>query len=119
MRFETGRHGFIALFLLALGAGQVPSPAMAGGFYKEKIYGDSFGNLIIYSPSGYKRIVVGRGYVADELAAAEADPPAAYGEKRERRYGRNCYYKPMFWHGRSRMYGLPEGVVPTPPRICR
>lgn len=114
------RSKFLPLTLLAAltGVQALSLPAVAGQI-KEHIYGDSFGNLIIYSPAGYKSIVVGQGYIADELAAAETarQPPVVHPEEKLR--FRDCYYKPMFWRGRSRMYGLPDGVVPTPPRICR
>ena len=39
-------------------------PAEAGWFYRDHAYADSFGNLVIYSPAGYKRIIVGQGHRA-------------------------------------------------------
>lgn len=38
-------------------------PSNAGDY----VYADSFGNLVVQSASGYKRIVVGQGYRAAEL----------------------------------------------------
>ena len=61
------------------------SPALAGGYLKDRIYDDSFGNLIILSPSGYKRIVVGMGYVAAEMQAQDrSQPHVADGDMRRR-----------------------------------
>lgn len=93
--------------------------AAAGGYYDEgdRVYADSFGNLIVLSPAGYKRIVVGQGHLAQELAAYEDGYQAApaHGSRAFHRY---CYSKPTFWRGRSRMYGLPEGDIPQPRLIC-
>ena len=49
------------------------APAAAGGLYREHAYADSFGNLVVYAPSGYKRIVVGKGYLADRVASAAGE----------------------------------------------
>lgn len=93
------------------------SAASAGGLYKERVHADSFGNLVIYSAAGYKRIVVGKGYLADELAAKsrrEEGPKVVYYDDRRhegyRHHRRNCHG--MLLHGRSYMYGLPDNVVP-------
>ena len=40
------------------------SPYIAG----DHVYADSFGNLVIHSPAGYKRIIVGEGHLAKELS---------------------------------------------------
>ena len=40
--------------------------------YRDHIYADSFGNLVIQSPSGYKRIIVGQGHLAKELSSYES-----------------------------------------------
>ncbi|MCT7376476.1 hypothetical protein [Chelativorans salis] len=95
-------------------------PAFAGG---EKVYADSFGNLIVRSPAGYKRIVVGKGYLAEDLAYGrhgeskvvylEEDRGALYLRKRK-----SCRYGTLL-HGRSYMYGLPDNVVPVPTVSCR
>jgi hypothetical protein len=94
------------------------APASAGGYLKERFYDDSFGNLIIISPSGYKRIVVGMGHIAAEMEAERrADaaypprhlPPPAY---------RHCYRPPVLWKGRGYMYGLADGEIPQAPLVC-
>ena len=57
---SSGLAGVIALSGLLL----VSTGAEAGRI-GEVSYSDSFGNLVIISPSGYKRIVVGQGDLAD------------------------------------------------------
>jgi hypothetical protein len=110
------------LVALALAA-----PAAADSyFYRDHAYADSFGNLVVYSPSGYKRIVVGKGYLADKLAsAAESDGPRVVHLHRapgNYTYVRHPYaYRgecAVLLHGRSYMYGLPDNVVPVPAKDC-
>lgn len=111
-RFARSLTLLAAATLLATAA-----TASAGGL-GETVYADSFGNLIVYSPGGYKRIVVGRGYLAERLAhGAPAGPKVVYLEEdggrlylRERK---RCRYGVRL-HGRSYMYGLPDNVVPVP-----
>lgn len=88
--------------------------AQAGGLYKERIHADSFGNLIVYSPSGYKRIVVGRGYLADRMRASRASGPKIVYLDRGRDVAGTCHRHAVLLHGRSYMYGLPDNVVPEP-----
>lgn len=107
---------------LALGFGlaMLTDPARAGSFggagAGERVYDDSYGNLVIISPSGYKRIVVGMGHLAAELERNRA-PEVVYLD-RSGRAGPHCHTPPVLWKGRSYMYGLAEGEIPTPPRIC-
>lgn len=94
------------------------TPATAGSFYHDHAYADSYGNLVIYSPAGYKAIVVGKGYLAPKLAAetgkvphiarGAAAPGAVY------YLADRCARSAVLLHGRSYMYGLPENVVPVP-----
>ena len=95
------------------------APAWAGGYLKERVYDDSFGNLIIVSPSGYKRIVVGKGYIAAEMEAERRRESAALlpGGGYAPAYS-HCYRPPVLWKGRGYMYGLAEGEIPQPPLIC-
>lgn len=110
------RAGLWAMLVAAMAV--LASPALAGGSHHDRVHADSFGNLVIYSAAGYKRIIVGRGEAADGYNATgsyyEQDVATA---PRERVV--HCYYEPMLLKGRSHMYGLPEGVIVTPPRICR
>lgn len=94
-------------------------PASAGG-YKDRVHADSFGNLVIYSPAGYKRILVGQGYAADayNLTGSYYEPEVVQLEKEPRDRTLHCYRPPHRWHGRSYMYGLPDHVVPQAPLVC-
>jgi hypothetical protein len=99
--------------------------AMAGGLYQEHVHADSFGNLVIYSPAGYKRIVVGQGYLAEALKTAQAEAARPhhlqyphYNRRDDHRYSEHCNRQPVLLHGRSYMYGLPDNVVPVPAGIC-
>lgn len=92
------------------------TPASADALVHDHVYADSFGNLVIYSPSGYKRIVVGQGHLAAELSnySRGAAPEVVYAEPpAERAYVRRCVRAPGIVKGRSYMYGLPDGVVPV------
>jgi hypothetical protein len=109
----------LAVGMMVFSAGAAP----AWSRYRDHIYADSFGNLVIQSPSGYKRIIVGQGHLAKELSSYEgvgdADPDVVYlDDNRDgyRSYG-DCYRPPYLFKGRSYMYGLPDGVVPQAP--CR
>ncbi len=109
------------LFLGYAAALAMAAPAAAGGLYKEHAFADSFGNLVLYAPSGYKRIVVGKGYLADRLASAEDSegPRVVHLQRAPGHY----YYRhrgecAVLLHGRSYMYGLPDNVVPVPARNC-
>jgi hypothetical protein len=95
--------------------------ASAGGLYKEQVYADSFGNLVIHNPSGYKRIIVGQGHVADayNLTGSYYEPEVVYlDEEKFNRDARRCYRPPYRWQGRGYMYGLPDHVVPQAPLVC-
>lgn len=93
----------------------VSGAAEAGGPYHERIYADSFGNLVVYSPSGYKRIVVGRGYLAERMRASRAsEGPKVVHLDRGSHAVVPCHRHAVLLYGRSYMYGLPDGVVPEP-----
>lgn len=105
-----------AFAALAAGAANAGSP------YKDRVHADSYGNLVIHSAAGHKRIIVGMGHTAAsynqtgsyyEPDAAEAD------EARPQRQMVYCWRPPHVWHGRSHMYGLPDGVVPQAPIVCK
>lgn len=110
----------------ALLAALLAAPAFAGGA-RDRVHADSFGNLVIHSPAGYKRIIIGQGEVADayNLTGSYYEPDGGQpevvylDEAAPRRAVRRCSRPPHVWHGRSYMYGLPEGVVPQAPVVCR
>ena len=107
----------LAVGMMVFSAGTAP----AWSRYRDHVYADSFGNLVIRSPSGYKRIIVGQGHLAKELSsyegAADADPDVVYldDDRHGYRSYRDCYRPPYLFKGRSYMYGLPDGVVPQAP----
>lgn len=53
---------------LAASAALAAVSAEAGSRHRDRVYADSFGNLIVDSAAGYKRIIVGQGSQAEELA---------------------------------------------------
>ncbi|WP_309084310.1 hypothetical protein [Chelativorans sp.] len=93
-------------------AGAVPAAAC------ERVHGDSFGNLVVHSSAGLKRILVGMG----QLAGGGARPKVMYleqdGGRLYLREGGTCRYGALL-RGRSHMYGLPDNVVPVPTATCR
>lgn len=106
-----------ASFMLAAGMA-FTSPAAAGGSH-ERVYADSFGNLIVESTVGYKRIIVGEGASARKLAAftGSTRPKVIYLDEPDRKVAR-CYRPPMLLKGRSYMYGFSEGEIPQPGLVC-
>ena len=109
-----------AAALLCAAAAIVPAAAYESE--GEQYYADSFGNLVIVSLAGYKRIIVGKGHVVAQYEAQRArDPEVVYGDDdRGEVYSHaRCRIEPGIFYGRSYMYGLPDGVVPTPARkVC-
>ena len=123
LKLSYGR-GLKASLLGCFVAFAMAAPSAAESFYRDHAYADSFGNLVVYAPSGYKRIVVGKGYLADKLAnAAESDGPHVV--RLRRAPGHYSYVRhshrgvcAVLLHGRSYMYGLPDNVVPVPAKDC-
>lgn len=137
MNPKRTRTRLTAVALLAFGAlsGAVAA-ASAGQYYdgvymepQDRIYADSFGNLIVHSRSGYKRIVIGQGHLAAELRSfsdgSDSERPLEYGmsdEEAGQLYGwradgrprQPCHKPAVILHGRAYMYGLADGEVPTP-----
>ncbi|MBS3647878.1 hypothetical protein KEU06_04450 [Pseudaminobacter sp. 19-2017] len=99
-----------ASFIGALLAAAALSPASAQS--RDYVYADTFGNLIIESAAGYKRILVGRaedaerafGHMpdrgADPAPGASMAPPA------------DCFRPAFLVKGRGYMYGFDQGVIP-------
>lgn len=117
MRISIGSIGVAAALSLASWA----SAASAEGLYRDRVHADSFGNLVIHSPAGYKRIVVGAGHLADAYRAEDLPEVIYFDDSefvRQNRHVRRCNRQPVLLHGRSYMYGLPDNVVPVPAGIC-
>jgi len=114
--YQTEKIGAVATILVALS-----TPVLAGDPGGVRSYADSFGNLVIHDPAGFKRILVGKGYLAEAQVRQEGPKMAYIEEDRGRLYLRErgkCRYGALL-HGRSYMYGLPDNVVPVPTVTCR
>ncbi|TPI45198.1 hypothetical protein FJW05_19155 [Mesorhizobium sp. B2-9-1] len=108
MRSNSVRIGLAAATLAALA---IAAPAEAGLRHHDRVYADSFGNLVIDSAAGYKRIVVGEGKLAKKLSeyTGTGQPDVAYDDADEP----GCYQPPVLVKGRSYMYGLSDGEMPN------
>lgn len=105
--------------ILSMGmAAAASTGAAAEGKHKERYYDDSFGNLVIITPSGYKRIVVGAGHLAAELEEINGPKVVYLDEDEQSRHVRRCHRPAYRWVGRDRMYGLEKWEVPTAPLVC-
>ena len=118
---------------LALAMSAAAAPAIAGGSYHDRIYADSFGNLIIHSRAGYKRIIVGAGHLAGELRHYERTGQEGAGDEDVKgpdvvyldpdstgtvEKDDDCWLPPVLLKGRSYMYGLEDGELPMPAGRC-
>lgn len=122
MRFSTQTAARACAALVAAGMSLMASgDAFAWSRFRDRIYADSFGNLVVQSPNGYKRIVVGQGHMAKKLSRYEGagDPSVVYLDENDDGAPplayRDCYRPPHLFKGRSYMYGLPDGEIPQAP----
>ncbi|MBZ9849145.1 hypothetical protein LB565_14250 [Mesorhizobium sp. CA14] len=108
MRSNSVRISLAAATLAALA---VAAPAEAGLRHHDRVYADSFGNLVIDSAAGYKRIIVGEGKLAKKLSeyTGAGQPDVVYDDADEP----GCYQPPVLVKGRSYMYGLSDGEMPN------
>ncbi|CDX40034.1 conserved exported hypothetical protein [Mesorhizobium plurifarium] len=92
----------------------IAAPAEAGLRHHDRVYADSFGNLVIDSAAGYKRIIVGEGRHAKELSnfTSAGQPDVVYDDADEAG-APGCYQAPVLVKGRSYMYGLSDGEMPN------
>lgn len=112
MRVQAGLSTkYLAVLAVTAMAVAYSVPASAGSRHQDRVYADSFGNLVIDSAAGYKRILVGEGRLAKELAAytSAGQPKIVYADEIG---GLDCYRPPVFVKGRSYMYGLSDGEMP-------
>jgi hypothetical protein len=113
----------LAAMSFAVAAFVMPIPAGAGSYIQpeEKVHADSFGNLVVYSPAGYKRIIVGQGHLAKDYAARARGPSVVYleDEPYRVRHVHRCVRRPALVHGRGYMYGLAEGELPVIAGPCK
>jgi hypothetical protein len=122
MRSTLSELSFLPL-AVSLMVGGLAAPAHAGGGpYHDRVYADSFGNLVVHSRSGYKRIVVGKGHLARELAGYEqpqgGDGVVYLDEEDDDVVFRECWKPAVLLKGRSYMYGLEDGELPDLPGGC-
>jgi hypothetical protein len=117
VRNNSGLSCIAAGALAGFAALALANPAAAWTRHHDRVYADSFGNLVIESAAGYKRILVGEGAMAKKLAAytdagqaSQFDPHDA--ERARMSDARDCYRPPVFVKGRSYMYGLSDGEMP-------
>lgn len=92
----------------------IAAPAEAGLRHHDRVYADSFGNLVIDSAAGYKRIIVGEGRLAKKLSefTSAGQPDVVYDDADEPG-APGCYQPPVQVKGRSYMYGLSDGEMPN------
>ncbi|KRA00178.1 hypothetical protein ASD64_00965 [Mesorhizobium sp. Root157] len=112
MRLSFGLSSLAVTTLLAVG---YSSPADAWSRHHDHVYADSFGNLVIDSAAGYKRILVGEGHMARKLAnyTATGEPGVIHFNEHIRAgAAQDCYRPPVLVKGRSYMYGLSDGEMP-------
>ncbi len=102
------RMGAVALLV---GGATVPT---ASARERDHVYADSFGNLVVESAAGYKRILVGEGALANELSryTGSGQPEVVYSSEPDAVSERDCYRPPVLVKGRSYMYGFSEGEIP-------
>lgn len=95
------------------------APALSDSWPSERVYADSFGNLIVLSSAGYKRIVVGEGRMARQMSGyapgSEADGNDLGNQYRQDVASGDCYRPAVLLKGRSYMYGLADGELPLLP----
>lgn len=112
-------RSFLSMTLAVGVAAFIAGPAGAENL-RDRVYADSFGNLVIHSSAGYKRIIVGQGDIAESYNLT-----GSYYEPEERRVvyldpprEERCFRPPYRWEGRSQMYGLPAHVPLQAPLVC-
>jgi hypothetical protein len=115
MRFNSNRL-HLTVLVVAVSAAGLAAPALAGARHQDRVYADSFGNLVIDSAAGYKRIIVGEGKLAKQLSdyTSAGQPKVIYQNEADDEISGNgdCYRPPVFVKGRSYMYGLSDGEMP-------
>lgn len=110
-------------------AAAIATAGPAAAWERDRAYADSFGNLVIESAAGYKRILVGEGREASRLSgylAAGRENDVAYTDDAGYVDGagqvassEGCYRPPVLVKGRSYMYGFDQGEIPLQGGPCR
>lgn len=123
MRAGSTSRLLLAIALATTIGGGAISPALSDNLRHDRVYADSFGNLVIESSAGFKRIVVGEGSQADQVRnyIDRDGPSVVYGDGSERlaASSERCYRAPWLVKGRSYMYGFDEGEIPFQGGPCQ
>lgn len=96
------------------------APTLAGTH--DHVHADSFGNLIVIAPSGYKRIIVGQGHQAAELQGYTGSNVGGALDLGPEPFADEALMEScpaILVKGRSYMYGFDEGVIPLSSKRCR
>ncbi|MBZ9658849.1 hypothetical protein LB523_07305 [Mesorhizobium sp. ESP-6-4] len=112
MRSNSVRAGVAAAAFAGL-VTAIAAPAEAGLRHHDRVYADSFGNLVIDSAAGYKRIIVGEGKLAKEFSEYTGGQPGVIYDDADEAGAPGCYQPPVLVKGRSYMYGLSDGEMPN------
>lgn len=106
-----------AIAMSALVAATAPSQA----YDHDRVYADSYGNLVIESAAGYKRIIVGEGQQAERLAdyTSAGQPSVVTADSAYDTEPAGCYRPPALIKGRSYMYGFDQGEIPFQGGACQ
>lgn len=129
--------GMVAVAAMSAAAA-IATAGPAAAWERDRAYADSFGNLVIESAAGYKRILVGEGREASRLsgylAAGQendiaytddtsyvdgADTSAYVDDADQVASSEDCYRPPVLVKGRSYMYGFDQGEIPLQGGPCR
>lgn len=122
MRLARGSFA-VAAMSAALAFAAVSPAAAIDGWGHDRVYADSFGNLVIESAAGYKRILVGEGDQAARLSqyvtAGQPTVAVVDAETTGEIDAPDCYRPPYLVKGRSYMYGFDQGEIPWHGGPCR
>jgi hypothetical protein len=112
---KTMTRSILSALLVIATAG---SPVFAADH--DRVYADSFGNLVIEAAAGYKRIIVGEGDQAKDLAryTSSGQPDVVYADGNGSAQA-DCYRAPYLVKGRSYMYGFDQGEIPFQGGPCQ
>lgn len=113
--------------LTSLAAAVALTAGIAHATPGETAYPDSFGNLVIQSASGHKRVIIGMGYVAADAGTHQSgepqvlkfdDQPASASAWRDVKPVYRCKGGATVVRGRGYMYGLSRDEVAVITNVC-
>ncbi len=97
------------------------SSIAAAAWGRDVIYTDSFGNLVIESAAGYKRILVDEGHEAArmKISSDAGQPEHTYDAPENLVAAQGEGHRPVLVKGRSCMCGFDQGEIPLQGGPCR